>query len=58
MNQCKKCLKEYDPSEDFIEEIELLESLMRYLNVEEFCSDCLYDIDNQIEDMLLYYIGS
>ena len=50
MNKCNKCDREYDPSYEFVEEVELLESVQRYLDVDNYCPDCLYDLDDKLSD--------
>ena len=47
MKNCKRCKKEYDPSMDFIEDINLLEALETYIDTEYFCSDCLNELDKK-----------
>lgn len=49
MNICKNCGKEYNPSYDFVEDVELLEGISRYVDIETHCSNCVYAIDEQIQ---------
>ncbi len=49
------CGAEYDPSFDFVDEIELLETLERYINIEKYCSICLYEIDDMIAEFVQAY---
>lgn len=47
MKNCKRCKREYDPSLDFIEDVPLLEALDTYIDIEYFCSSCLYELDKK-----------
>ena len=47
MDYCKKCKREFDPSTEFVEEVELLDCLDRYVNVDYYCPDCLEELDKK-----------
>jgi len=49
---CELCGEEYNEELDFVEEVEVLEALDRYLEIEKLCSSCLYDIDERIADFV------
>lgn len=55
---CKKCKKEYDPAYDFIEEIELLEALNYFIDIENHCSLCLYDLRDRISDSVNHFVNN
>ena len=52
MEKCGICNKEYDPEMDFVEDIELLEALQRYIDIDTTCSECVYEIDDKISDFV------
>ena len=49
---CKKCNKEYDSSMDFIEEIELLEAMDYFVDIESICPDCIYKLRDKFEEIV------
>ena len=51
MNICILCEKEYD-REDYVEDVELLEALQRYIDIEKLCPECTYKLDEQISDFI------
>jgi hypothetical protein len=48
--QCCRCHKSFDPSYEFIEDINLCEVLLYYLDsdMDNFCPECLEEFNNQI----------
>jgi tRNA(Ser,Leu) C12 N-acetylase TAN1 len=52
MNKCKRCKREYDPSFEFVEEVELLETLDRYIELDDYCPDCLYELDDKVGNFI------
>ena len=46
--KCKRCGKNFDPAYDFVEDTEKLEALNYYVEIENYCPNCLYEIDNNI----------
>ena len=52
MKICKRCKREYDPSFEFVEEVELLETLDRYIEIDDYCPDCLYDLDDKVSNFI------
>jgi hypothetical protein len=49
---CELCGEKYNEEFDFVEEVEVLEALDRYLEIEKLCPNCLYDIDERIADFV------
>ena len=56
MTKCKVCNKEYDESMDFVEDVEMLEALDFFVDIESICPDCLYKIKDEIEKMTEKYV--
>ena len=54
--KCKRCGKEFYPSMEFLEDTSLLEALAYYFgNYEElegYCNECLYAIDEKIDKII------
>lgn len=46
---CKKCGREYDSSMEFIEDVELLEAINYFLDIEVICPDCIYKVRDEFE---------
>ncbi len=56
MKECSRCKETFDPAYNFVEEIELLESINRYISEDEidnFCPDCIYKLDDLIDDAVV-----
>lgn len=47
--KCSVCGKEYDPSMEFVEDVELLEAMDFFIDIESTCPDCVYSIRDKIE---------
>ena len=47
MEYCKRCNKGYDPTTDFIEDVNLIECLETYIDTDYYCPDCLYELDKK-----------
>lgn len=54
---CKKCKKQYDCKRDFIEDTELLEALNYFIDIEGYCSSCLYKFRDQIDEAAIHFIN-
>ena len=50
---CKICNRVYDPSMEFVEDSELLEALDYFIDIEVLCPDCIYEIRDDIERIVL-----
>ena len=51
-NICERCKKSYKPAFDFVEEVEILNSIQRYINIETHCPDCIYELDEKIHNFI------
>ena len=47
MDYCKRCNKEFDPSIEFVEDVNLVECLEIYIDTDYYCPKCLYDLDKK-----------
>lgn len=50
---CKKCKKEYDPSMEFVEDVELLQAMDFFVNIEIFCPDCINFLRDEIDKLII-----
>ena len=48
MEKCKGCGRDWDSANEFCEYVELLQALERYINIEDYCPECLERIDDEI----------
>lgn len=46
--KCKHCKKEYDPSFDFIEDIETYDALICFADINELCSNCCWKLVDEL----------
>lgn len=46
--QCYVCKKEFNEAKDFVEEIELLEALDYFINIEGICPECIYKLRDKL----------
>ncbi len=49
---CKECNRIYDPSMEFVEDVELLEAMSYFIDIEVVCPECIYDLRDKIERMV------
>lgn len=49
---CQVCKKEYDPSMEFVEDVELLEAISYFIDIEKTCPDCIYKFKDKIEEFV------
>lgn len=53
IEKCEKCKKEYDPSTEFVEDCELMESMMYFLGEDpQWCPDCIYQLKKEIGEII------
>jgi hypothetical protein len=50
--KCCKCYRDYDPGIEYVNEVDLLESLAYFLPIEDYCAECLYAIEDKIKVLL------
>ena len=55
MKKCKKCKREFDPSMEFVEDVELLEVVNRYIDTDNICPECIEEIDEKICTFVFNY---
>ena len=46
---CKVCNRMYDPSMEFVEDVELLEAINYFIDIEVVCPECIYKVRDDIE---------
>lgn len=46
--KCYKCGKEFDPSMDFVEDVDLLEALDYFIAIDGMCSTCMYALRDKL----------
>lgn len=49
MKNCIYCNREYDPSMEFVEDVQLLEAMDYFIDIENVCPECIYDIRDEFE---------
>ncbi len=52
MKTCKKCKRQFDPEFEFVEDYELITAMEHFLDIEELCPDCIYQIEDAINDTI------
>jgi hypothetical protein len=51
---CKKCLGDYDPSMEFVEDYELLMAVDYFTDlgsIDKLCPECVYELAHILEDV-------
>ena len=46
--KCRICGQEFDPSFDFLEDMDALDALMFFVNIDELCIECTENLLNEI----------
>lgn len=55
MNVCKKCGREYSPTEEFVEDYELqmsVEFFTEMNSLDSLCPDCIYELSDKISELV------